>query len=170
MWFHLSKSNTDLNHGLKELRCPRVEYLDADITQRVFSIAPTVWQCLISLSSIKVETHYIYEIYVNNPTPARDVNQNVIDANITDEHRITPEVFEANGGFIKTQFIGTLRVNKEEFLQIKSAGMTRNVRPDSNHEQLVFWQVDAYGQWALRNGGADIEKEWNSLTFQRETS
>ena len=170
MWFHLSQSNTDLNQGITELRLPGLNYEDVDKTKPVLSVARTVWQCLLSVSGRKFEKHYIYRIYVTDPTPAEVVNHAIADAHITGEHRITSEVFKANGEFLKTKFWGTLRISKDETLQIFHNATQRNVCPDAEQEHLVLWQIDENGNWTLREHGANIETVWNSLPCNKRAT
>ena len=163
MWFHLSKDKTELSLPITQLERPRFDYQDVRADELVLCIAPTVWQCLLSISSHKPKrtTHYIFEIFVMNPTSVEVVD--VWDASITYEHRITPDVLIANGGKIETKFIGTLRITTEETLEVKFAAIQNNVRPDAEQECTVLWHVDENGDWKLREGGANIEKYWKSL-------
>ena len=163
MWYHLSNNCTDIKTPITELRRPSFEYLDVDVTQLVLCVAPTVWQCLLSLSGRDVKTRYIYEVYVKNPTPAEDVNSNLADASVTSEHRITPDVLSMNGGSIETKLIGTLRITKDETLLIKIAVNRNRVQPNADQERVVFWNVDDSGEWTLRERGRNIEMAWTSL-------
>ncbi len=163
MWYHLSNNFTEIKNPITELRRPSFDYLDVDVTQLVLCVAPTVWQCLLSLSGRDDETRYIYEVYVKNPTPAEEVNSNIADASVTSEHRITPDVLSMNGGSIETKLIGKLRIAKEETLFIKTVVRQKSVQPNADQEREVFWNVDGTGEWTLRERGRHVVQAWKSF-------
>ena len=163
MWFHLSNNDRDIPNPIEELRPPGFEYLDVEEGQRLLCVAPTVWQCLLSISARKDDTRFIYRIDVTNPIPADSDNENIADADLTAEARITPEVLAANGGSICTELIGTLQVPHDQILCVKIASRHKGVRPNAQQECLVFWDVDENGLWTLRNCGADLESDCGEL-------
>jgi hypothetical protein len=153
---------------MTELRKPSFNYLDVDVSNEAFCVAPTVWQCLLAVSARKNPLWYVYEIYVDDPIPVEELNKNVADADLVNEHRITVDVLNRNGSSIETKLIGNLRITIDETTLIKMAAIHHGVRPNANQERDVLWNVSDLGDWTLRECGSRIEESWKSITGKNQ--
>jgi hypothetical protein len=116
-------------------------------------IAPTVWQCLISMTD--THTLYIYQLACEGairPSP----EHRVLDAAIADEHWITDEVIGHNQGLIPVTRVGFFKSESLESTR-QRIRCWKGKHPDdprSLNELDCLWMVDrsvAPSEWRLRD-------------------
>jgi hypothetical protein len=101
-WFHLSGTPIE-QAAITDVLMPDFDFLDVD--EPCFSVAPTVWQCVLAIS--KVGRWYIHEVDVISPAEATTG-----DGAFTHEHRITQRVLESQDGSIPIRCIGEVEIGK----------------------------------------------------------
>ena len=117
-------------------------------------VAPTVWQCLISMTD--THTLYIYSLACIGAFPP-SAKHKVLDAAITDEHWINDVVIGQNQGFIPVKLIGLLR---SELLRSTRDRIRRwmgeqTIAATRLNEFEHLWVIDKSqhpSEWRLRDG------------------
>lgn len=174
MWFHLSASEVDLSQPITELRPPNRPYTDVAKGEPVLCIAPTVWQCLVSLCierfrEAESDDHclFIFSIGVDAP---EEVGCRVTDKIWTGERRITQAVLDSAGGTIPTEKIGQLAITTDEaYSMIYAAtslfGLSKDyaVIPDATAEKQLFWAIHD-GVWTLKLAPSEVKHAWSNFT------
>jgi hypothetical protein len=117
-------------------------------------VAPSVWQCLVSMTDSK--TLYIYSLACVGAFPPA-AEDKVLDAGITGEHWITDTVIEQNGGLIPVRQIGL--ISSEQLWATRDRLTRWQLKLGSEaralDERSHLWQIDETrkpNEWRLRDG------------------
>jgi len=145
-WYHISPE-PNLRPTISELRQP--ENAHGEIRQRCFCLAPTVWQCIVSVS--QDHYRYIYEVHVHDPEPA---HHSINDSSITCEHRITERVLAANSGSFAVSYSGEFVLDPQLIAYLKSAFIHTGLTCDADQERDHLWRVHD-GRWSLRHASLE---------------
>jgi hypothetical protein len=146
MWYHLSKKK-NWPKFLTAVKKPRKAYLD--VNKPCFCLAPTVWQCLVSIS--KTGRLYIIEVDVKSPVPAKLDDSRIQDSDLNGEHRITEEVLNAEGGKIPIRRIGYLDVDEDLRLMLKIKAQYNELTSNGDEELQTLWEISG-DAWTLKEG------------------
>jgi hypothetical protein len=148
-------------------RCPDSKASEPD-TPRI-CVAPKVWQCLVSALKAQ-EKLFVYRLRCMGAITATQQEHGVEDALVTEEHWITDEVIDTNGGEIALTCVGV----------IAEAGRTRlrlwnwmkrcrdnNTSSCCVDEMAQIWQLDGATsppEWRLKlETPANSEEESQEL-------
>ncbi len=158
-FYHLSRSRaikgivatTDRRRRTGEYRVPQeCKVHGAEAADARICVAPTVWQCLISMTDTALLYIYSLEcVDASRPLPAH----NVSDATVTDEHWITDAVIEKNEGLIRLKKVGSLRSELVSGYRARIARWKdQQVSAGLRDELKGLWIVDESSEWRLRDG------------------
>ena len=170
-FYHLTRSKslkgfvatTDPRRGKGKYHAPiECRAHDGESPDARICVAPTVWQCLISMTD--TQTLHIYSLACVGAFPPAP-EHGVLDAAITDEHWITDAVLEQNEGFIRVKKVGLL--DSEELWATRDRICRWRdellIDPNSVNESEVLWIIDQSKvprEWRLRDDiGLRLESE-----------
>lgn len=142
LWFHLGSKKIEQD-SITDVRMPGFNYLDVD--EPCFSVAPTVWQCAVSIS--KPGTWRIHRVNVSCPESAQD---KTADGYFTQEHRVTAQVLEANKGAIPICCVGQVEINRDLLVKLKVAFDAKQLLCNADQERAFLWNVSGE-KWAWRD-------------------
>lgn len=157
LWFHLGSKEIEQDF-ITDVRMPDFKYLDVD--EPCFSVAPTVWQCAIAIS--QPGTSHIHTVNVRSPESAQ---HDTADGNVTQEHRITTRVLEANEGTIPIHCIGYVEISRDVLVQLKIAFHAKQLACNAEKEREFLWKVTGK-HWTWR--GLSIRQLENELSRRPE--
>lgn len=152
--YHLSR-NPDLS-TIRDVRGPGMAHGESQ-TPRL-SVAPTVAQCILALS--QEGNWFIYKVHVKNPVRA---DRSVLDRELTDEHWITQEVLDQEGGSIEVSKLGHVNLEREMLTDLKIAFHHYRLRCTPQEEQQAIWEVQGE-LWKPRFcGPSEIDQNLDKL-------
>lgn len=159
-WYHVSRSLIEPPE-ITSVRLTSETFYDV-AQQPGFSVAPTVWQCLLAIGRLEDgETdpakRFIYEVCVDSPERGAD---HINDRDVIDEHRITESTLAACGGKVDVILIGELMLSQLLLIDLKIAFQHSGRRCSESEELTFLWTVKDR-TWAPKfNGAGELE---NSL-------
>lgn len=155
-WYHVSRLLIE-PPVITSVRFTSEKFNDV-VQQPGFSVAPTVWQCLLAVGRLELgETdpakRFIYEVRVDSPEPGAD---HINDRDLIDEHRITESTLADHGGKVDVRLLGVLLLTRQLLIDLKIVFARKDRACNEVEENSFVWQVNN-GIWTPRfNGATDL--------------
>jgi hypothetical protein len=158
MWYHLSRTKWR-NEFIDSIPSVNPNRSHGERRPPATSVAPTVCQCYIAASDSKerVDCFYIYEVFVHSPEPVTEAHW-VMDHLDIQEHLITKEVLESEGGKIPVSPLGWVRYDDELLRCMKYAITQQKLRPTAEDEKELLWSTRGDEWVPLFEGREGIKK------------
>ena len=156
-WYHLSLKPWKKLY-VDKVKIPIKSRSHGEIRPPGMSVAPTVCQCLTAIPERygADKQLQIYRVLVTAPS-ALGPESNIWDLETTQEHVITQEVLDVNGGKIVVEHAGWVMHDSNVVTAIKFA-FKKLGKPLKPGDEPALWEI-VEGEWKPRfTGGFDLAR------------